>query len=870
MAPRKRPSASSDSPPFEASIMVECERAFTALQRGKHSKALRLVKESISRHSRDDMSVRCFAILHATLGVIHFKTAALIDDSNTKRKHLNNAAEAARQAIAFNKNSLQYSFIYAKVLFELAAIHDENKGYQEVIQECERALMIEDPTDPMEDWLLKDDFLLRDLPLVTKESRIEFMKNKVKRLIEKCNNVHDANSEEADFEEEECNSPSETDEEMMALHEKGRRSLDNESNIGHLKSEHDMGSLSAMYEANVPEVAANDCVEVVENGVWKPVDTVASIQIMENSSKFESCDAGESDSADKGIDNTQDCHSIVKENDPEVLLTWIDKFQRWPLCDDSKRTELLQRIHGALQSLLRNGCLSATHVNEVISFTTKMMINRIPFEQIDDEGLNATLLFTCFLEEASHLEPILEFLEELATSCGLGGLSGDHILDDKLRGPQEFCAKVRIVFSGDFSHLFLDERLLSEELRPTSFQDTTADDGTALTSAVEIRESDKLPDGDAFVNWLMTGPAIGRAKRVQNSLEYDPESSEPLLWKLQKDLEANGDPMIDIFDLETINSKFTLISDIFKGQVDSTYREERIQWLQGQLVKWVGIPILSVLQHHKLDARILAIMAIMRQTEQKLGVVSSYDYRSIMVHLLKSFLQAQVEHMFDKDTNEKSDAAIEALLEELALDSQKIWTVAIWENRCYGNRFVNLFVTKHFHLSRRQLEAMRRTFLSTKKKHNKVHDENYQSPEIDIRVNTDELKQPQEELSPENDDIHHVEERMLAEALEYQINFENEAQIKLLAEQNMSAFEAIGEYVKDTVSVVSSGTGEGPAGSSAPQQPKDSLFCSSIPFGSLDWADYCRSHSQSQTAPADEESVEGHEQPKHSEPTDFN
>ncbi|KAB1222861.1 hypothetical protein CJ030_MR2G018633 [Morella rubra] len=616
----------------------------------------------------------------------------------------------------------------------------------------------------------------------------------------------------------------------------GHRSLDNDSNIGHLKSEHDMGSLSAMFEAYVPQVADDDCVDMVENGVWKPVDTVASIQIMEIPSRFESCDAVDSDSADKGIDNTQDCRSIVQENDPEVLLTEIDKFQRWPLCDDSKRTELLQRIHGALQFLLRNRCLSARHVDEVISFTIEMMITRIPFEHIDNEDLNATLLFTCFLEEAPHLESILEFLEELATSCGLGGLSGDHILDDKLRGPQEFCAKVRIVISADFSCLFLDERLLSEELLPTSFEDATADDGTALTSAVEIRESDNLPDGDAFVNWLMTGPPIreqleawaslketGRTKgrellkilemefnylqrtiktkrahelygelveyskgifhqdyqkREKISHEFDPESSEPLLWKLQKDLEANGDPMIDIIDLETINSKFTLISDIFKeGQADSAYREERIQWLQGQLIKSVGILILaayyamisllrfersvseclschllrprlslqlvikycckenkflicllmlvdfqlkmgccrmdlrdpnvllwmtrvsnatkvnvhyfftwleplntvkyffpcshsslhrasyscplseylpsSVLQHHKLDARILAIMAIMRQTEQKLGVVSSYDYRSIMVHLLKSFMQAQVEHMFDKDTNEE-------------------------------------------------------------------------------------------------------------------------------------------------------------------------------------------------------------------------
>ncbi|KAB1222813.1 hypothetical protein CJ030_MR2G022304 [Morella rubra] len=111
MAPKKRPSASIDRPPSDVSI-----------------KALKLIKESISHHSRDNISNHGSAILYRSLGDIHIKTAALIGDSNKKCKHLNHAAEAARQALAFFKKSMPLALFHAKVLFELAAIHEDNKG----------------------------------------------------------------------------------------------------------------------------------------------------------------------------------------------------------------------------------------------------------------------------------------------------------------------------------------------------------------------------------------------------------------------------------------------------------------------------------------------------------------------------------------------------------------------------------------------------------------------------------------------------------------------------------------------------------------------------------------------------------------------
>lgn len=110
----------------------------------------------------------------------------------------------------------------------------------------------------------------------------------------------------------------------------------------------------------------------------------------------------------------------------------------------------------------------------------------------------------------------------------------------------------------------------------------------------------------------------------------------------------------------------------------------------------------SEIQLSKIDVRLLRSVTGMQQLEAKLDSTSAYDYRSIVVPLLKSFLrvcsspithlyylyavlpfefyfvlflfsfpQARLEELADKDATEKSDAAREAFLAELDLDSRK-------------------------------------------------------------------------------------------------------------------------------------------------------------------------------------------------------
>ncbi|KAK7844870.1 hypothetical protein CFP56_010245 [Quercus suber] len=61
----------------------------------------------------------------------------------------------------------------------------------------------------------------------------------------------------------------------------------------------------------------------------------------------------------------------------------------------------------------------------------------------------------------------------------------------------------------------------------------------------------------------------------------------------------------------------------------------------------------------------------MLNTWEKLMMISSFDHQSIIVPLLKSFIQAQLVNMADKDATKKPNVTIDAPLSELDLDDKK-------------------------------------------------------------------------------------------------------------------------------------------------------------------------------------------------------
>lgn len=172
------PSAEPDgggSPSYSA-VKLECERALTALRRGNHTKALRLMKESSQRYENSPHS----ALVHRVQGTVCVKVASLIDDQTTKNRHLRNAVEAARRAVELSPNSIEFAHFYANLLYEVA---NDAKDYEEAVRECERALAIENPVDPAKESLQDES----QQKLSTVEDRIGHVHNELRQLIQKSN-----------------------------------------------------------------------------------------------------------------------------------------------------------------------------------------------------------------------------------------------------------------------------------------------------------------------------------------------------------------------------------------------------------------------------------------------------------------------------------------------------------------------------------------------------------------------------------------------------------------------------------------------------------------------------------------------------------
>ncbi|GMI78187.1 hypothetical protein like AT3G47890 [Hibiscus trionum] len=168
--------SSSSSQLSYAAVKGECERALTALRRGNHTKALRLMKDSCVRHENSVYA----ALIHRVQSTVCVKVAAIIDDHQAKQRHFKSAIDSAKKAAELSPNSIEFANFYANLLYESA---NDGKEYEEVIQECERALAIENPVDPAKESLQEE--IQQRIP--TAEARILHVQSELRTLIQKSN-----------------------------------------------------------------------------------------------------------------------------------------------------------------------------------------------------------------------------------------------------------------------------------------------------------------------------------------------------------------------------------------------------------------------------------------------------------------------------------------------------------------------------------------------------------------------------------------------------------------------------------------------------------------------------------------------------------
>ncbi|KAK7291674.1 hypothetical protein RIF29_07003 [Crotalaria pallida] len=158
------------------SIKLECDKALNAFRRGNHNRAIKMMKDLCSKHEGSPYA----GFTHRVQGFVLYKVSTIINDPAVKQRHLRNAVDSARRATELSPNSIEFSNFYGNLLLEAAT---DAKDFEEVVQECDRALAVENPNDPAKESLQDES----EHKSTTVEARIAHVHNELRQLIQKSN-----------------------------------------------------------------------------------------------------------------------------------------------------------------------------------------------------------------------------------------------------------------------------------------------------------------------------------------------------------------------------------------------------------------------------------------------------------------------------------------------------------------------------------------------------------------------------------------------------------------------------------------------------------------------------------------------------------
>ncbi|KAL2465300.1 Ubiquitin carboxyl-terminal hydrolase-related protein [Abeliophyllum distichum] len=439
-----------------------------------------------------------------------------------------------------------------------------------------------------------------------------------------------------------------------------------------------MGTLEPEYQSIMPHRVEDEWAEMLLNCPWKPLDLNAAIRMLEDDSK---CSNQESNFDESNPRNDEDDSSPGKEKlgDENQGRKKSFLYKSWPSTNDSKCACLLERIHAKFQLLIQHNCLASSHLSKV-KLNVVQVLKRLPeCSQLLNSDVDQTPQCICFLGSLD-LEKILIYLQEIERELFLS--EKKNFVGDSISGAQIVDTMEKISFTPDDLVLELDERFLSCKLNSSLSDDAGRLSGEVLLSWTCARE-EKVQQGIEIVqlhekefydlqrlcarknknlNYEKALHAIDslcweESSKRDNVVNYVPQSYGSVLRKRQEEL-IGSDNRLELAALENV------LKDAESGEDDDLNSMDSIihgMWRQRNNLSF---------ELSRVDARILQVVNWMQQLEVKLDSASVYDFRSILVPLMKSYLQAHLEDLAEKDAIKKSDAAREAFLAELAFDSR--------------------------------------------------------------------------------------------------------------------------------------------------------------------------------------------------------
>ncbi|XP_059460233.1 uncharacterized protein LOC132189507 [Corylus avellana] len=529
---------STDPPPFDVSTST-AQECLIALCGEDHSTD---AVESILSHSPE--------IMLSSQSLLRYKTALLCDSTAGRVECLNDAVKSSSQALALSPNTISFALFHAVLLFQLA--RNDAGPYDAVVQECDHALLIENPTEPGYKVPVQASRLekIREVIVeLAEKSKCQIIvlgggnrRDKWKRLVED-NSLAKVKAEFEDARRQKWGVPGpRAPPDFDRLPKKHQEVESNDvATISRVRAFWN-DKMSVKEKRKLLRIGIKDLKEYLKKNKFGMANKVLTEAIdyakAEKIWRYWVCSYCGDRALDPDIDKhltshihlTESCQSLLPNEAPESAVDKVKKgiwrpvesisattaTADWPYVEDSERAEIIKRIRAKLQLFTRRKCLVCTTLVALQNLIMELLQknHNIPNSVITDLWRQHTLQLICTLE-APELNLVFQLLEDLANACALHCLR-NIISKEDVRGNNWFWGNIResVFFSSDLSALLFDVRFLrGETVEP--------DNGIAVLTSINAEDFCVADcDSDAFVSWLWTeGPTIEEQTKKWRSLK---------------------------------------------------------------------------------------------------------------------------------------------------------------------------------------------------------------------------------------------------------------------------------------------------------------------------------------------------------------
>jgi hypothetical protein len=515
-------------------------------------------------------------IMLSSQSLLHYKTALLCDSTTSRLECLNDAIESSRQALALSPNSISFALFHAILLFQLA--RNDAGSYEAVVQECDHALLIENPTEPGYEvpvQALRLKKIREVIGELTEKSKWQIIvlgggnrRGNWKRLVED-NSLAKVKAEFEGTLLKKNGIPgwrAPRDFDRFPKKKKIKKHKEVESNnvttISRVRAFWN-DKMSVKEKRKLLRIGIEDLKVYLNKNKFRKAKNVLTEAIdyakVENTWRFWACCYCGDRVLDPDVDKhlkghiptlsmSESCQSLLPVGVPEWAavdmvengvwkpvesISAANATADWRYVEDSERAEIIKRIRAKLQLFTSRKCLAwstlAALQNLIIQFLQKK--HNIPKSVIKDLWLHHKLQLICSLE-APELNLVNLLLINLVNACALHCL-GDITSEEDVRGNNWFWGNIResVFFSSDLSALLFDDRLLRGE---TVEPDINGIAVLASNIAEDFCVDDC--DSDAFVSWLWTeGPTINEQIKKWTSLRMSSQAQGMKLYKIVED-----------------------------------------------------------------------------------------------------------------------------------------------------------------------------------------------------------------------------------------------------------------------------------------------------------------------------------------------